>query len=70
MGIYVFSKDILIRYLNQDELDSQSNNDFGKNVIPAMLEDGLRMFAYPFDGYWKDVGTILSVCTWKKHKYP
>ena len=61
MGIYVFSKDILVKYLDQDELNPQSNNDFGKNIIPAMLEDGLRMFAYPFEGYWKDVGTIDSL---------
>lgn len=61
MGIYVFSKDVLKKYLIADENDPNSSNDFGKNVIPAMLRDGCKMYAYPFEGYWKDVGTIQSL---------
>ncbi len=61
MGIYIFSKDVLEKYLIDDEKNPNSSNDFGKDVIPAMLRDGLRLFAYPFKGYWKDVGTIDSL---------
>ncbi|MGI6263883.1 MAG: glucose-1-phosphate adenylyltransferase [Acutalibacteraceae bacterium] len=61
MGIYVFTWDKLKHYLTLDENDPASQNDFGKNVLPAMLGDGQRMFAYRFDGYWKDVGTIDSL---------
>lgn len=61
MGIYIFSRDILEKYLTEDEKDPNSSNDFGKDVIPAMLRDGLRLYAYPFKGYWKDVGTIESL---------
>lgn len=61
MGIYVFSWDKLKKYLEEDEEDPNSQNDFGKNVLPAMLNNGERMFAYRFDGYWKDVGTIDSL---------
>ena len=61
MGIYVFSWDKLREYLTADEEDPQSQNDFGKNVLPAMLNAGERMFAYRFEGYWKDVGTIDSL---------
>ena len=61
MGIYIFGREVLEDYLTQDELDPKSSNDFGKNVIPKMLADGKRMFAYTFDGYWKDVGTIQSL---------
>ena len=61
MGIYIFSSEILYKYLEEDELDKNSENDFGKNIIPKMLNDGLRLFAYPFKGYWKDVGTIESL---------
>ena len=63
MGIYIFHWSKLKQYLELDEADSGSNNDFGKNVIPAMLKDNLEMYAYPFQGYWKDVGTIDSF--WK-----
>ena len=58
MGVYVFSWSKLRQYLELDEADPNSANDFGKNVIPAMLNAGERLFAYPFSGYWKDVGTI------------
>ncbi|MBQ8849966.1 MAG: glucose-1-phosphate adenylyltransferase [Clostridia bacterium] len=61
MGIYVFTKDVLFRYLNADAEDENSSNDFGKNIIPAMLANGEKMVAYPFSGYWKDVGTISSL---------
>ena len=61
MGVYVFSWDKLKKYLIEDEADPNSANDFGKNIIPNMLNDGQRMFAYPFKGYWKDVGTIDSL---------
>ena len=61
MGVYVFSWDKLKKYLEEDEADHESSNDFGKNIIPNMLNDGQRMFAYPFKGYWKDVGTIDSL---------
>ena len=61
MGIYVFSWQTLRKYLTEDEADPNSENDFGKNVIPAMLNNGERMAAYRFDGYWKDVGTLTSL---------
>jgi glucose-1-phosphate adenylyltransferase len=61
MGIYIFSKEVLFRYLIADAEDPNSSNDFGKNIIPAMLGDGKKMFAYLFEGYWKDVGTIESL---------
>ena len=61
MGVYVFSWDKLKKYLTEDEADPNSSNDFGKNIIPKMLGDGQRMFAFPFKGYWKDVGTIESL---------
>ena len=61
MGIYVFSWKKLRAYLIADENDADSSNDFGKNIIPAMLNAGERLFAYPFSGYWKDVGTIDSL---------
>lgn len=61
MGIYVFTWSKLREYLEEDEADPKSSNDFGKDVLPAMLKAGERMFAYRFDGYWKDVGTIDSL---------
>ena len=61
MGIYVFSWQTLRKYLTEDEADPNSENDFGKNVIPAMLGNGEVMAAYRFSGYWKDVGTISSL---------
>ncbi len=61
MGIYVFGKEKLKAYLTADANDKTSANDFGKNVLPAMLGAGERMFAYRFEGYWKDVGTIDSL---------
>ena len=61
MGIYVFNWEKLSKYLKEDEENPNSSNDFGKDVLPAMLNAGERMFAYPFSGYWKDVGTIDSL---------
>ena len=61
MGVYMFTWEKLRQYLIDDENDPNSSNDFGKNVIPAMHEAGERLFAYGFDGYWKDVGTIDSL---------
>ena len=61
MGIYVFKWSVLKKYLEMDEADRKSENDFGKNVIPAILNDGYRLMAYRFEGYWKDVGTIDSL---------
>lgn len=61
MGIYIFSWDKLKHYLIEDEKNKDSENDFGKNIIPAMLADGQKLFAYNFEGYWKDVGTIDSL---------
>lgn len=61
MGVYVFSWQKLAQFLTSDEADPNSSNDFGKNVLPAMLSQGQRMFAYPFTGYWKDVGTVESL---------
>ncbi len=61
MGVYVFNWEDLKKYLIEDEANEESSNDFGKNIIPAMLNDNKRLFAYEFDGYWKDVGTIDSL---------
>ena len=61
MGIYVFTWEKLRKYLIEDEANPESENDFGKNVLPTMLNAGERMFAYRFEGYWKDVGTIDSL---------
>lgn len=61
MGVYIFTWSKLRQYLIDDEADPESHNDFGHNVIPAMHSNGEKMFAYKFDGYWKDVGTIDSL---------
>ena len=61
MGIYIFNTATLRDYLEADEADPNSSKDFGKNIIPKMLSDGRLMYAYPFRGYWKDVGTIQSL---------
>lgn len=60
MGIYIFNWDILKEYLLKDHEDPNSEHDFGKNIIPAMLNDGRNMYAYKFVGYWRDVGTIQA----------
>ena len=61
MGVYIFSWEPLKKYLIDDENNPESSNDFGKNIIPEMLKNGLNLLAYRFDGYWKDVGTIHSL---------
>ena len=61
MGIYIFTWKKLRQYLIDDENDKASENDFGKNIIPKMIADNQRLFAYQFDDYWKDVGTISSL---------
>ena len=61
MGIYIFNWKLLRDYMERDDADETSDNDFGKNIIPAMLNAGEKMVAYPFEGYWKDVGTIQSL---------
>ena len=65
MGVYLFNWKHLKKYLTEDEKDSNSSNDFGKDIIPKMLEDGANLQAYRFNGYWKDVGTIESL--WEAH---
>ena len=60
MGIYIFRWSILKKFLVADEEDLKSENDFGKNVIPALLNSGHKLWAYDFEGYWKDVGTLGS----------
>jgi len=61
MGIYIFSWNILKEYLEMDDRNPYSSHDFGKDVIPLMLEEKKKLFAYPFKGYWKDVGTVQSL---------
>ena len=61
MGIYLFNYSVLKKYLTEDDADPSSSNDFGKNIIPNMLKDGLKLYTYDFDGYWKDVGTLDSL---------
>lgn len=65
MGIYIFKWKLLKQYLIEDEKDPNSSNDFGKNIIPNLLNDHKKLMAYPFKGYWKDVGTIESF--WDAH---
>ncbi len=61
MGVYIFTWEKLRHYLEEDEADKKSSNDFGKNIIPNMLNDKQVLVAYSFNGYWKDVGTIESL---------
>jgi len=61
MGIYVFNREFLDKYLKSDAGDETSSHDFGKNIIPNMLKNDARIFSYKFEGYWKDVGTIESL---------
>ena len=63
MGIYIFNWKTLKKYLIKDNQNSSSSHDFGKNIIPGMLENNIKLFAYKFDSYWKDVGTINNL--WK-----
>jgi glucose-1-phosphate adenylyltransferase len=61
MGIYIFNWKELERYLKLDAVNPESCHDFGKNILPEMLQDGKKLVAYPFKGYWKDVGTVKSL---------
>ena len=61
MGIYIFTAEKLYKYLEKDDRNPSSSNDFGKNILPDMLASGEKMYAYVFSGYWKDVGTIDSL---------
>ncbi|OIJ12598.1 glucose-1-phosphate adenylyltransferase [Anaerobacillus alkalilacustris] len=61
MGIYIFNWDLLKSYLIEDAKNLESSHDFGKNVLPTLLNDGKRLYAYEFEGYWKDVGTVDSL---------
>lgn len=65
MGVYVFNQYVLDKLLWDDHLKSESSHDFGKDIIPLMIQKGMRVFAYPYSGYWMDVGTIQSY--WKAH---
>lgn len=60
MGVYLFNRPFLEEYLRRDDQDPLAAHDFGKNVIPTMVRAGENIYAYPFHGYWKDVGTIES----------
>jgi glucose-1-phosphate adenylyltransferase len=60
MGVYVFNKEVLIERLTSDAKRPGSQRDFGRNILPNMIEDGDRVFAYPFEGYWRDIGTVQS----------
>ncbi|MCL1991092.1 MAG: glucose-1-phosphate adenylyltransferase [Defluviitaleaceae bacterium] len=61
MGIYIFKTDVLTEFLEMDCRNAESSNDFGKDVIPLLLDEKKKLVAYPFSGYWKDVGTIQSL---------
>ncbi len=61
MGIYIFTWKTLKKYLQEDEKSEESSHDFGHDIIPQYLEDGKKLYAYPFRGYWKDVGTVNSL---------
>ncbi|HEC21770.1 MAG TPA: glucose-1-phosphate adenylyltransferase [Chloroflexi bacterium] len=65
MGVYLFRLDVLDRVLRQDAARTTSTHDFGRDVIPRMIEDGLKVYAFPFNGYWVDVGTIEAY--WETH---
>jgi glucose-1-phosphate adenylyltransferase len=65
MGVYLFNTEVLDRYLLDDHNSPNSTHDFGKDILPKMVADGTRVFAYPYHGYWMDVGTASSY--WKAH---
>ena len=60
MGIYIFKWEVLKEYLVTDADDAESSHDFGKDIIPTLIQDDKKLFAFPFKGYWKDVGTVKS----------
>jgi glucose-1-phosphate adenylyltransferase len=61
MGIYIFKWSQLEKYLLKDNENPHSSHDFGKDILPSMLNEGKKLYAYPFSGYWKDVGTVQSL---------
>lgn len=61
MGVYIFKWEVLRKHLLEDGENADSSHDFGKDIIPLMLEDDKSLFAYPFEGYWRDVGTVASL---------
>lgn len=61
MGVYIFNWETLRKYLIEDNRNDKSSHDFGKDVIPFMLHNGEKLYAYPYSGYWKDVGTLESL---------
>lgn len=65
MGVYLFNLDILSRVLWEDRQKPNSAHDFGKNILPMMVNEGLKVYAYPYEDYWMDVGTVLSY--WQSH---
>ncbi|MDF2959871.1 MAG: glgC [Paenibacillus sp.] len=65
MGIYIFNREFLRKFLEEDAVNEASSRDFGKDIIPAMLDSGAQLRSYAFKGYWKDVGTIDSL--WEAH---
>ncbi|MBN1148664.1 MAG: glucose-1-phosphate adenylyltransferase [Anaerolineales bacterium] len=65
MGVYLFSFSVLNEVLWRDHMSSESSHDFGKDILPRLVAEGMRVFAYPFQGYWVDVGTVDSY--WKAH---
>src|SRR5690606_3293000 len=65
MGVYVFSYPVLEKLLQEDHTQQTSNHDFGKDIIPQMVRDGMNVFAYPYGGYWIDVGTLDAY--WEAH---
>ena len=65
MGVYLFNRDLLDRILWEDRMDENSSHDFGKDVIPKLIKSKARVYAYPYTGYWMDVGTVNSY--WQSH---
>ncbi len=65
MGVYLFTLDVLDRALWEDQLQSGSSHDFGKDILPRLIAEGARVYAYPYEDYWMDVGTVLSY--WQAH---
>jgi len=63
MGIYIFNYKVLKDFLRQDAHNPTSSHDFGKDIIPQMLKNFKKLYAYPFDGYWRDIGTVDSIFT-------
>ncbi|MEK3796262.1 glucose-1-phosphate adenylyltransferase [Paenibacillus sp. FSL R7-0204] len=61
MGVYIFKWDVLRKHLLEDGENAGSSHDFGKDIIPMMLDEGQSLYAYPFEGYWRDVGTVDSL---------